>query len=676
MKATTTFQKFIISVLLCLICSTQSWAQSKLHEKAREYYAMASKSMNAGDIKTADSLIKISIKVYPTMYVFNYASKLARLSDIVGANLIMDRVIARAQMINDEKILIIVRSDTVSLYKYEAIQEMYMAAVELNHQLGKKADYRKASERAFPSKDYPKTEFEKMREEKRWDEALKYARKYKSLNIYIYNILVQAGRYDEAILYIKNDKKRRRPEDYLFRLYVLKGDLKEAALYYEKLDKDPEITYNSCVNLVHFDMLQKNYQKAFERLGHPLFSIYSSDATRWEYYMLLGKTYTGLKDYVKAKDNLSIALYYDPEYKEALAAVAELETIVGQETATDKTPPVIVITEPAPNRGLKVTAVGSNVMVKGNAADLSGIKEVSINGKVTYSQASGDFWADVLMVNGINKITVTATDLAGNKAEKTFEIEKQANPVIVSNEVAPVIEKVAKNYCLLIASQNYSDRSIPTLANPIADAVKLKLILKSNYNYPEENIISLFNPTNNDIKRKLLELGNTIQPEDNLVIFYAGHGIWVEKEKKGYWLMTDAQYKDINTWLPNKVVLDLVAKLPSRHTLLITDACFSGSVFKTRGISDKAPTAIKELDNKITRVAITSGNDTEVPDESIFMKYLIKALSQNKEQYLTAQKMFINQIIEAVMAESKTEPRYGTLELAGHVGGDFIFSRK
>jgi hypothetical protein len=58
------------------------------------------------------------------------------------------------------------------------------------------------------------------------------------------------------------------------------------------------------------------------------------------------------------------------------------------------------------------------------------------------------------------------------------------------------------------------------------------------------------------------------------------------------------------------------------------------------------------------------------------MKYLIKALSENKEKFLTAQKMFITQIIEAVMTESKTEPRYGTLELAGHVGGDFIFIKK
>ena len=140
--------------------------------------------------------------------------------------------------------------------------------------------------------------------------------------------------------------------------------------------------------------------------------------------------------------------------------------------------------------------------------------------------------------------------------------------------------------------------------------------------------------------------------------------------------MANAKRNDVNTWLPNKDVLDLIAKIPSRHTLLITDACFSGGVFKTRSIGKNAPAAIQSMNEKISRVAITSGNDTEVPDESVFMKYLIKALSENKEQYLTAQKMFITQIIEAVMTETKTEPRYGTLELAGHVGGDYIFAKK
>ena len=46
-------------------------------------------------------------------------------------------------------------------------------------------------------------------------------------------------------------------------------------------------------------------------------------------------------------------------------------------------------------------------------------------------------------------------------------------------------------------------------------------------------------------------------------------------------MLTDAKLNDVNTWLPNKEVLDMIARVPARHTLLITDACFSGSVFRT-----------------------------------------------------------------------------------------------
>jgi tetratricopeptide (TPR) repeat protein len=397
---------------------------------------------------------------------------------------------------------------------------------------------------------------------------------------------------------------------------------------------------------------------------------------KYRYFSKRAEAYVGLKDFVKARKDYEAALLYNPDYEPAINGLARLEGRIITERKTDKNAPVIHLTEPSVSRGLKVTTSGLDIMVKGMAKDPSGLQSVTINGLVVYSKEEGDFWGAVQLKEGMNKLLIIATDVAGNAAEQTFEIDKQATPIATANDIVPVKEREGRNFAVLIASQNYDDSAIPSLDNPIADAVRLKLILKNSYNFLDENLVTLFNPDRSDFKKKFLGLSEVIQPEDNLVIFYAGHGIWVDKEKKGYWLLSDAKRNDVNTWLPNKEVLDMIAELPARHTLLITDACFSGSVFKSRGLGADAPVAMKEMDNKITRVAITSGNDTEVPDVSVFMKYLVKALSENKEKYLTAQKMFITQIIEAVMTESKTEPRYGTLELAGHVGGDFIFSKK
>jgi len=429
------------------------------------------------------------------------------------------------------------------------------------------------------------------------------------------------------------------------------------------------------------DINEKKYEDAIHKLLYSLskrgkkgMEVYML-VEKWKLYTAIGDAYAGLGLFTKAKDNYTVALLANPDHQPAKDALSKLEAAYSKEVATDKTSPIISLSTALPKRGLIITTADSTILVKGFASDPSGIKNVLMNGKEVYVQPDGNFWGEVKVNDGINALTITATDLAGNKKDESFEIEKTTTATN-SNP-----EREGKSYALLLAAQNYSDDKIPSLENPIADAIKLKLILKNNYQFTDSTVITLFNPAVSDIKQQMLELTNRIQPEDNLIIFYAGHGIWVEKEKKGYWMLTDSKRYDEASWLSNKEMLNLIAKLPARHTLLITDACFSGSVFKTRGLDlgneeEGKSTLVERMQNKISRVAITSGNDTEVPDKSVFMHYLVKALSENKEKYLTAQKMFVNQIIEAVMTATNTEPRYGTLEMAGHIGGDYIFIRE
>ena len=41
-----------------------------------------------------------------------------------------------------------------------------------------------------------------------------------------------------------------------------------------------------------------------------------------------------------------------------------------------------------------------------------------------------------------------------------------------------------------------------------------------------------------------------------------------------------------------------------------------------------------------SRKAMTSRNMTKVPDKSIFLEYLVKSLSINKDKYLSSKKLF------------------------------------
>ena len=680
----------------------------------------ALEKLKNGEVNEADQLIRQSIAIYPTVRVFEYIKQICRMPDINKANVIMNELYVKVESLSGNTILLldeiaITTEDGVKIKKVRPIDKergLFIYAYNIsviNKEFGDINRYAKSLKTIVNIHFMPNNATlmdtqlfqQKLFEiilatiEKDYGRAIKIIEESKSSIlsdlqkktniIYIY---IESGEYEKALDNIKSLPPEYAfvGDKYSFMANALMGNNDQALLDYKKYTS---LEYNLITNDLYYylaiiDLNKKEFDKALVNLDNALhkkmggifegLGLEGQFIEKHKVYKAMGDAYTGLKQFDKAKDYYNLSLLFYPDYEPTKTALAQLKSLMVTTTATDKTPPVISVTEPSVKRGLEIVTAGNDILVRGTAQDPSGLKAVTINGQLVFSQPGGNFWGNIVLKEGINKIIVKATDGAGNTSEYTFDIEKKL--AVATSTIVPVVVKEGKNYCLLIGAQNYEDINIPSLENPIQDAVRLKLILKKDYDFEEGTIFTLFNPGANDVKRKLLELITVIQPEDNLLIFYAGHGIWVEKEKKGYWLLVDAKRNDSATWLQNKDVLNLIAKLPSRHTLLITDACFSGGVFKTRSIGKDAPAALKTINEKISRVAITSGNDTEVPDESVFMKYLVKALTENKEKYLTAQKMFITQIMEAVMTETKTEPRYGTLELAGHIGGDYIFAKK
>jgi hypothetical protein len=108
---------------------------------------------------------------------------------------------------------------------------------------------------------------------------------------------------------------------------------------------------------------------------------------------------------------------------------------------------------------------------------------------------------------------------------------------------------------------------------------------------------------------------------------------------------------------------------------LIADACFSGSIFKTRAGFSAGEQGIMKLHDLPSRKAMTSGALKEVPDQSVFVKYLVRELKQNEARFLPSETLFGN-FKTAVLNNSPNVPQYGTIQNAGDEGGDFIFIRK
>lgn len=196
-----------------------------------------------------------------------------------------------------------------------------------------------------------------------------------------------------------------------------------------------------------------------------------------------------------------------------------------------------------------------------------------------------------------------------------------------------------------------------------------------NYTFEPENLKLLRDPTRADIIMTLDKLSHELTPNDNLLIFYAGHGHWDEERETGYWMPSDAgQHSSVN-WIRNSTIQDYVDDMDTRHTLVISDACFAGSILKTRSGFDDASIAINKLYALPSRKAMTSGNLKEVPDKSVFIQYFLNRLQRNKQKYISTGQLFYD-FRDAVLNNSPNIPQYGVIQDTGDEGGEFIFIRR
>jgi hypothetical protein len=252
-----------------------------------------------------------------------------------------------------------------------------------------------------------------------------------------------------------------------------------------------------------------------------------------------------------------------------------------------------------------------------------------------------------------------------------------SRPTISASEV-PIATSVSSGrfYALLIGVSDYVDNRLD-LEKPARDAQQLKTVLLQNYTFSDSTILTLINPTRQNIIVALFNLRKVIKPQDNLLIFYAGHGYWDEEARQGYWWARDATANDPSNWLSNSDVREQVRSIKSKHTLLISDACFSGGIFRTRGADalKQASLDIQLLYKLPSRRAITSGTMTTVPDKSVFFEYLIKRLQENGQYFMTSQQLF-DSFRQAVINNSLVVPQDGIIAEAGDEGGDFIFVRR
>ncbi len=365
--------------------------------------------------------------------------------------------------------------------------------------------------------------------------------------------------------------------------------------------------------------------------------------------------------------------------REKGSAVKSMGPVLAEKTKADI--PKITIISPDATRAVAVVAKQISLIVTGAVESKAGLVDVLVNGQQAELDEKGNFSAEILLKVGYNEIVVKANDIFRNQAVKKFAVNRSAGQVAsVKNDISPTDNSFqsAKYYALIIAVQNYESPEISALDYPIFDAKLLQETLVNNYTFDRENIKFLQNPDRRTIYKTLQDLKYKVKEKDNLLIFYAGHGYWLNDMKEGFWLPRDAAgINDPSDWIPNSTIRNYIKSIKAKHVLLIADACFSGGIFKTRDLRPQQEVSVEKIYDLPSRKAITSGSLKTVPDRSVFLEYLLKRLKENRETYLDTQKLF-SLLRDAVINNSPTNqtPLYGAIAEVGDEGGDFIFIKR
>jgi hypothetical protein len=316
---------------------------------------------------------------------------------------------------------------------------------------------------------------------------------------------------------------------------------------------------------------------------------------------------------------------------------------------------------------------GSSLTVIGQATDESGVREVNVRGMVARLNERGNFSAEVLLHVGDNTITVTATDIYGNRATESFTVRREDGSPLVSE----------RYFALVIGNNRYpslpSDRQLKTAIN---DAQEVAKLLDGDYGFDTKLLIDAKRV---EIIKALNEYRRNLRLGDSLLIYYAGHGHFDSATSKAYWLPTDAEESNNANWVIADDVTTNVKAIPARHILIISDSCYSGTL--TRAAAGRLTTPVEreryleKMRSGTSRILMASGGNEPVADgggsgHSVFARALLDGLRGMSEPVFTAEELFHQYIKERVAGKADQTPEYNPLRNSGHEAGDFVFVRR
>ena len=239
---------------------------------------------------------------------------------------------------------------------------------------------------------------------------------------------------------------------------------------------------------------------------------------------------------------------------------------------------------------------------------------------------------------------------------------------------------VGKNYIFAIGIDKY--QYCQPLRNAVRDAERFVAVLTSKYAFSMEDVIFFKDKeaTRENIVSVLEQLVEKTGNKDNLIIYFSGHGYANPRTKRGAWVPIEAHPDTPSEYINNSTIIDYIKDIPTLHTFLISDSCFSGKLFaQFRDLGTQGH--YHKIYQHPSRWGLSSGGDEVVADghwggNSPFATHLINFLQQNTEPLLSVSEL-ITKVQRAVGINHPQQPVGNRIYNVGDTGqGQFVFRLK
>ncbi len=310
-----------------------------------------------------------------------------------------------------------------------------------------------------------------------------------------------------------------------------------------------------------------------------------------------------------------------------------------------------------------------NLFIEGKISDESNIKSIEIGGVIASyrrDQLNPEFTANIDIAN-INKFTVVAEDIYGNKQETEFTINRDNALLMQSNPMG-------KTWVVFIENSSYE--TFASLDGPIKDVSTIQRALA---NYQITNIIHKKDMTKSEMEKFFnIELRDLLKQNQvkSLLVWYAGHGKFINDI--GYWIPVDAKRDDEFTYFNiNALKAGMQSYAGVVHPLVVSDACESGpSFYQAMRSANDEPTCdnVNATAFKSAQVFSSAGYEL-ASDNSQFTTTFANTLINNKNACIPIETI-VKTVTAAVANNNQQKPKFGKIAGLQDENGTFFFIAK